>query len=161
MRTWERGNCFQNIFHKIVFSLKIKYKFYINSSFYCVSIYSWHKEGIRPDLCIPTWGKHTILGVLPCRRPLKFLFRGRNWNLKKEPVTNTEHSKVFALLLSRSKTSSWISAACEQCGMVPVWFWVCYLDPPNSLSDLSIISTRTKSCCLRLSLWSQANWLMF
>lgn len=75
------------------------------------------------------------MGVLPCRSPLKFHFRGRNWNLKKEPATNTDHSKVFALLFSGSKTSSWISAACEQCGIVPVWFWVCYLDPAPQLSQ--------------------------
>ena len=144
-RTWEKGNCFQNIFHKIIFWLKIKYKVYINSSFYCVSFYSWYKEGIRADSCIPTWGKYGILGVLASRSPLNFLFRGRNWNLKKEPVTNAEHPKVFALLLSGTKTSSWISASWEQCGMVPVWLWVCYLDAPQlSLSDLSIISNQNR-----------------
>lgn len=131
MRTWKRGNCFQNIFYKNVFSLKINYEVYTNSSFYCVSFYSWHKEGIRADPSIPTWGKYSILGVSPSRSPLKFRFRGRNWNLQKEPITNAEHPKVFTLLLSGTKTSSWVSAACEQCGMVPVWLWVCYLEPPN------------------------------
>lgn len=70
MRTWEKGNCFQNIFHKIIFWLKIKYKVYINSSFYCVSLgrnKSW--------LLYSHMGQVWHIGCIGQQKPFKLPFQ--------------------------------------------------------------------------------------